>query len=599
MKKHIDGLDFYDYFKSGAGAVLEQKESLNKINVFPVQDGDTGTNLVMTMNSIVDEAERSADFNVVIRSMSDVAFESARGNSGIIFASFIGGLSRACGNLKSVSMEDFGYGATLAAKEAYGAVSKPVEGTMLTVMSAWADYIGENHRNHHSFGELFDAAYEKAKKALEETPEKLEVLRKHKVVDSGAKGFVVFLEGINRFLMEIKETVTEKLHSSNDAESKGEKQMMKSSQPTIPYRYCTEFVLKGDVKKKEAIVKMLEMHGDSVVVTGNDRILKSHLHTNEPDLVSLELIKLGYQITKTKIDDMLLQTIVERKPKSKIGILTDSIADIHEELLLSEEIHVLALSLIADENIYLDKLSATQKNIAQILDHSMTYPSSSQPEVKQVEAKIDWMKSHYEEIIVLSVSKALSGTYSSFEKVVNRLKEDGYPIHLIDTKLNTSGQGMMVLKAAQMANRGESAQKIVQQIESEIARTDIYVSLDTFKYAVKSGRVPNKIGSIFMKLNAKPIMTLNRLGEGAAFGLAFSRKGIDKKILNLVKKIQTDTGIERYTIVHANNPELASRYAQICREILGVEPEYITPISAVTTIHSGLGSVAISLVRRG
>lgn len=212
MKKAtINGKDFYDYVKSGASEVYTWKEDLNRINVFPVKDGDTGTNLAMTMNSIVDETEISDDFNVVIQSMSDAAFESARGNSGIIFASFINGFSNACGQLKTVSMEDFSAGASLAVQEAYSAVSVPVEGTMLTVIKEWADYIKENHKNHHYFSDLLEGAYNRAKSALEETPEKLEILKKSKVVDSGAKGFVLFLSGINTLISEFTHTLKEPL----------------------------------------------------------------------------------------------------------------------------------------------------------------------------------------------------------------------------------------------------------------------------------------------------------------------------------------------------------------------------------------------------
>ncbi|WP_341534668.1 DegV family protein [Fusibacter tunisiensis] len=175
--------------------------------------------------------------------------------------------------------------------------------------------------------------------------------------------------------------------------------------------------------------------------------------------------------------------------------------------------------------------------------------------------------------------------------------DKGYDIRLIDSKLNSSAEGMMALKAAQMANAGDSIDEIVTQIESEVPRTDIYVSLDTLKYAVKGGRVPNVLGKFLMRIGAKAIMTLKRSGEGTAFGLAFSRKQLDAKIMKHVSKIMATDGIERYSLVHAGNPKCAAEYAEQFTQIVGKPPEYITPISAITTIHSGIGSVAISLVR--
>ena len=158
-KAVMDGLDFYSYFKSGAEEVGKHRDHLNSINVFPVRDGDTGTNLAVTMYSMVEEVNVSKDFSEMIQSLSDAAFENARGNSGIIFASFIGGFSRGCGHLKTLTIEDFSKGADLAVSEAYNAVSEPVEGTMLTVIKAWAGYINKNHQKHHYFSDLFEAAF--------------------------------------------------------------------------------------------------------------------------------------------------------------------------------------------------------------------------------------------------------------------------------------------------------------------------------------------------------------------------------------------------------------------------------------------------------
>lgn len=592
QKSIIDGNDFYRFVKSGAVEVSNQKETLNRINVFPVQDGDTGTNLVMTMNSIVEEVEVTNDFDTVIKSMSDVAFESARGNSGIIFASFINGFSSACGHLKSLTMEQFGSGAETAALEAYASVSVPVEGTMLTVIRAWSTYIKENHKRHHYFNDLFEAAYEKAKHTLEETPDMLEVLKKNKVVDSGAKGFVIFLEGVNRFLADLK-------HSLHEEHAENVRVVPAASEEELDLdlRYCTEVLIQASIQEKARIEALLHSQGDSLIVTGNDHLVKVHLHTKTPEKVSQLLIDEGFKIRKSKVDDMLLQHQIEVSQRSKIAILTDSIADIGPELVMSEQIHQIALGLFADENMYLDKVTVNEETISRILEESAVYPTSSQPDVKAIRARLEWLTSRYDAVIVISVSKALSGTYNSFEKAIAPYVEKGYPIHLVDSKLNTSGQGMLVLNAARMANAGKSVDAILKAIEEDIPKTDIYVSLDTFKYAVKSGRVPNKIGKALMALGAKPIMSLDRAGKGTAFGLAFSRKGIDKKIMKVVNNIREHDDIRQYTIVHANNPDLATHYAKRFEALLGKKPEYICSISSVTTIHAGIGSVAIALVR--
>lgn len=595
MKRtEINGVDFYSYFKAGAEEVQKNKDNLNDINVFPVKDGDTGTNLAITMTSIVNEATVTEDFHVVINSMSNAAFENARGNSGIIFASFISGFSEACGQLKSLNLEQFSSGATFAVEAAYSAVSVPVEGTMLTVIREWANYIATYHDKHHGFGDLFDAAYEKAKQTLEETPNMLEILRKNKVVDSGAKGFVMFLSGFGKLFS--GSTSQQDVWTETDAPIQATVEDGHQDAPS--FRYCTEVLLHDSIDRKARIDTLIAGLGDSMIISGNQRMVKIHIHTNRPDQVTQKLVESGYKVNKSKVDDMLLQTEVEQSPKSKIAILTDSIADLSEAQCIDEQIHRLSLPLIADDTIYLDKYTVTMDNIQSILDNSRTYPTSSQPDVKQVKAKLEWLLGHYEQVVVISVASALSGTYSGCQRAISELGDQGKRIMLIDSKLNSGAQGLIVYNAAKMANRGESVESILNKTTELIPKTSIYVSLDTFEYAVKSGRVPNKIGKLLMKMGAKPIMTLNKEGNGAAFGLAFSRKAIDRKIFNTVKKIVVSEGIEQYSIVHANNPVLAKQYCETFEALIGFPPIIMTDISAITTIHAGIGSVAISLIRR-
>ncbi len=609
----INGVDFYSYFKSGAEEVQKNKDNLNAINVFPVRDGDTGTNLAITMSSIVNEATVTEDFHVVINSMSNAAFENARGNSGIIFASFINGFSEACGQLKSLNLEQFSSSATFAVEAAYSAVSMPVEGTMLTVIREWANYIANYHDKHLGFGDLFEAAYEKAKQTLEETPDMLEILRKNRVVDSGAKGFVMFLSGFGKLFSgshphqeEWTQTDKQALTNSHvmpnsidaNAQFDANDPFDLSHQHDPSFRYCTEVLLHDSVDHKAHIDALIAPYGDSMIITGNQRIVKVHIHTNRPDLVTQTLVENSYKVNKSKVDDMLLQTEVERGPKSKIAILTDSIADMSDAQRIQEQVHMLSLPLIVDESIYLDKCTVTMENIQAILDKSHAYPSSSQPDVKQVKAKLEWLLDHYEHIVAISVASALSGTHESYRRAIDELGEQGKRITLIDSKLNSGAQGLIVYNAAKMANSGETLDNISRKTLDAIQKTSIYVSLDTFEYAVKSGRVPNKIGNFLIKLGAKPIMTLNKDGKGAAFGLAFSRKAIDRKIFNKVKKIYDSEGIEHYAIVHANNPKLAEQYCATFEALLGFAPKIVTDISAITTIHAGIGSVAIALTRR-
>jgi len=169
-------------------------------------------------------------------------------------------------------------------------------------------------------------------------------------------------------------------------------------------------------------------------------------------------------------------------------------------------------------------------------------------------------------------------------------------ITVIDTKLNSGAQGLLVKAAAEMAEQGLSHDEIVSRVQEMIPRTKIYVCLNTLAYAVRGGRVPNTVGKIGGLVGMRPIMTLDSAGNGAAFGVAFSQAGLTKKIFRLVKNAMERTGVAAYSIVHGGNIALANEYAEEITRITGKAPAFITQISSVVALHAGPGTVAVCLV---
>jgi DegV family protein with EDD domain len=204
---------------------------------------------------------------------------------------------------------------------------------------------------------------------------------------------------------------------------------------------------------------------------------------------------------------------------------------------------------------------------------------------------------NFEEIIVLTVSSNLSVTHDIINKEALKLIEKGKNITVIDTLLNSGAEGLMVQKTAQLIASGVPTKEIVKQIETDRSNTEILVCLETFKYAMMGGRLPKAVGKIGMLLGIRPIMTLNDKGEGAAFSMAFSKKGITKKIVKYVEKTLEEHDIERFSLVHCLNEPLALEYQTIFTNLIGKEPEYITEVSSAIAVHSGVGTVAISFVK--
>lgn len=193
----INGQTIYQAFISGANEVIKEKIELNRINVFPIADGDTGNNLAYTMNSIIENAEPFASPKETLGSIADAALMGARGNSGIIFAQFINGVFMETDDTDYFEMKDFARIVKKAGEYAYKAISDPVEGTMITVIDEWADSLVYLADSSKDFLELFSDSLKDAWVSLNETSEKLQVLKDANVVDSGGKGFVHLLKAFS------------------------------------------------------------------------------------------------------------------------------------------------------------------------------------------------------------------------------------------------------------------------------------------------------------------------------------------------------------------------------------------------------------------
>lgn len=589
QQQRIDGIDLINWFHSGASEVDAYRSYLNKINVFPVADGDTGTNLFATMRAMVDQAARIRTFNDMARNLSDSGLANARGNSGIIFASYVNGLAVNGQEYESVNVKEFSTIVHQAVGHLYHAIEKPLEGTMISVIRDWASFLFDHQEAYHNFQELLGAAYHHASDSLRKTTSQMEVLRKYNVVDSGAAGFVRFLHGIN-------------LVFSKGGHAELEDQSLLDLNRQIPileefqgYRYCTNLLLEvPDLPSPTRHI--LNGLGDSMVISSAGSKTRVHIHSNAPDQVVETLLPLG-AVLEQKIDDMELENSVRQKRRHRVGLLTDSIADLPEEFKMEHQIHTLPLGILLDDAIYLDKLTIHTDGLFSKIPQASTYPTSSQPEPGRVRDFLTKLLDQYDSLLFLSVSANLSGTWRTIQQVIQSMNTEGKEITVIDTKVNSGAEGLLVMEAASLLDQGFSHQEVAARIESLVPKTKILVCLNTIEYAARSGRVSNTVGTVGTKLGLRPIMTIDGEGKGATFGIGFSQKGITKKILRLVRQTMKQGGISRYSIVHTQNPELAELYREKLSAIIGKEPDYICGISSVIAIHSGPGCVAVSFTQ--
>lgn len=299
----LSGKILRDAIISGANNIINNKESVDELNVFPVPDGDTGTNMSMTIGNAVAELNMLSDsvtVETVAQTAASAMLRGARGNSGVILSLLFRGLSKGLAGKHEATVEDYCNALKLGAEAAYKSVMKPTEGTILTVARVAAEKA--NDAQCKDFAELFDVLTTAAKETLDQTPEMLPVLKKAGVVDAGGMGYYTILKGMASVICggvmigAKEETATEKAVVTNAAGT---------FETDIEFTYCTEFiVVKSDVNKDATKLRaFLESIGDCVVVVDDDSIIKVHVHTEHPGKALEEGILYG-SLINLKIENM-------------------------------------------------------------------------------------------------------------------------------------------------------------------------------------------------------------------------------------------------------------------------------------------------------
>ncbi len=587
----LDGYVLGSMFRAGMTAVSHHRQRINRLNVFPVADGDTGTNLLYTLKAMVDNAKRTPSFAEALRSLSEAGMTQAMGNSGIILASYVSGLAESGQGRDAPSLAEFSRIAHRAVGYAYDAVDEPVEGTMISVIKDWAAFLLSEHSRFSSFEELLGEAVGEAHLALRRTTLQLPVLKRHNVVDAGAEGFVRFLEGMNLGFGSSLQSVAA---SGSDSEIDATAEVSRETE-TLNFRFCTEATLVSAGLDKETLLKSLRKFGESLLVSPVRDGFKIHLHTNQPAVFFEEMAQLGLP-TQGKIDDMFLQEAVRRKRKRKVAVLSDSIADLPEEYKLEQQIHTLPLSLLVGGVAHIDKRSIDPVRVFSYIDNHQDFPGTSLPDPGRVRLQLEELAAQYDAILAIMVSGKLSGTVQIVRKEAERLVNKGKKIVVIDSLLNSGAQGLLVKKAADLLDEGKSLEETVASILETRARTRIYVALNTIANAVKGGRVPKTLGRAAMALGARPVMSLDSEGHGVTFGIGFSQQAMIRKIIKLFGQKAEQPGIEAYCIVHGDNAKAAGQCATELTRIVGFGPAYVTEVSSVTAIHAGKGCVAVAFV---
>ena len=571
--------------------MVSRQDYLNKINVFPVPDGDTGTNMAFTLSSILENTASMIHRRVdlMLMRVADAAIDGARGNSGAILAQFFQGLSDGTADVDKHSPESFSMALNLGAQYAKEALSEPMEGTILTVITDFSNEINSSlSKKNNDFIHLFEIGLKKAEESLKNTPNLLPILKKSGVVDSGAQGFVDLLNGINLFIKRGSIKTTNKITLSISDSPEFDHSNFTDE---LKFSYCTECLIKGNDINRKKIQKELLNFGDSIVIAGSKTRVKIHIHTNEPAKVFDFCLKFGV-VSDQKIDDMRKQQRTSgQKLKNKIAILTDSGADLPFE---SEKlnIHIVPVRYNFGRKGYIDKVSQTPSEFYKELENNPIHPTTSQPTPGDFRRQYHFLSSHYNSIISIHLSKKLSGTFQSAQSAIKR-STNGTKT-LIDSMSASVAQGLIVMYAAKLASLSISHKSIVEKVKAIIPKTHVFIAVNDLTYAVKGGRAPKSIKIFADIFRITPILTAKN-GSMDKAAILWGKNNIENKFSKFIQRKMIKS--ERYIIqiAHCNNISGAKLLKSNIKKLKNIHHIYVVEMGCALGVHAGPGSLAVGI----
>ena len=507
---YVDGRRYGRAVSAGADWVLHTREHLDRINVFPVADGDTGTNLALSLTAAaapVREVE-DRDLGSVCRRVAEAGILGAKGNSGLLMAHWFLGISESVGERARVDAAGLADALIHAARQVYDAVTNPVEGTILTVMRAASDAAPAAVEKGGDVQDLFDEVLREAEDSLAHTPDLLPMLKEANVVDAGAAGWVHFMHGVRRALRgepsprpsekDLADLTSHPVHLDDEAE--------------IAERFCTELVCRGRGFEAGKLREVFAPHGTYLLVATTGTVFKLHIHTNHPDAVIHAAERLG-EIEDRKVDDMLRQrderiagekVDLAAQPQT-VAIVTDSTADLPPEVRERHGIEMVPLQVLFGDEVYRDQIDIDTQTFYERLEKG-EHPTTSQPPPRAFVEALERIRPD-RDVAILTIASTLSGTGQSAS---HGARIAPHPrVEVLDSKSASVGLGLMAVGAARLAAAGASLDDVVEAVERWREATTITFSVATLEFLKRGGRITTAQAFFGNLLGVRPVLHWN------------------------------------------------------------------------------------------
>jgi DegV family protein with EDD domain len=611
--RELGGRSLGDALRGGIHRLFEHTDHLNRINVFPVADGDTGTNMSMTLAAVLAALDRAPEDHAgrLLLCAADAALDGARGNSGAILAQFLQGAADRGGDFERLRVSDFADAIEAGSSQARDSLCEPREGTLLTVLAAFARELRRvSNAGIEDFRELFATAMVRVREALVATREQLPELRAAGVVDAGAAGLVEMLEGIRHYF-DTGETgrAAAPVHG-NDDDTAGAPlgNGAAGAAAAAPERYCTECLVSAaeaqlDLRRLRERMSAL---GSSLVVSGSTRKARIHLHTAAPEVAFEAAAQFG-AVSAQKADDMWRQQAAAQHARvRRVAVVTDSAADIAEDALESLDIHVVPLRVHFGNQSWLDKVSLSPEQFYAELARNPEHPKTSQPPPGDFRRLFEFLVSHYESVVCVSVTARVSGTHAAATGAAQRVGTALRPVVVVDSGTASLGQGLVALAAARCAQAGGSLQDVVAAATAARQRTFTFGLLENLDAAVRGGRVPPLARRLSRLLNLSPLLASFPDGRITLAGALWGRHRLVARFAAHVRAVarkherQELAATWQVCVGHGNAAAAAATLAnELTREFAGAlhAPVGIVPLGTALGVHGGAGMLVVGIER--
>jgi DAK2 domain fusion protein YloV len=589
---YVDGPRLARSLLAAADWVAADREAINRINVFPVPDGDTGTNFSLTLRAVADAHRALGDAPLpdTARAMARAAVLGARGNSGIMLAHFLLGFADALGDNARADARALAAAMREGANRLYGALDDPREGTILTVAREAADAAEAAAPGAAELGDLVRRIVDAATTSLARTPELMAALKEAGVVDAGGQAFVRMLEGVLRGIEHDGPILPPP--------------PLEPAGPAMPaatvdvaaerdFRYCTELIVRGERLPAGSEVRAA-MHefGGSVVAAVTGDILKIHVHTDTPEAVFSYAARWG-RVEATKADDMRAQhRRLGHDGRRVVSIVTDSSSDLADAELEHHRIGVVPLQVVFGDRTFRDRIELKPEEFYRRLRAARDLPTTSQPAPADFVRVLRDARADADEVVAVLLSSGLSGTVASAQAAVRAGGVSA--VHVVDSRSASLGVGMLALRGAELAAEGWTGAEIARELERVRGQSGMLLTVDRYDNLLRGGRVSRGAAGLGGMLDVKPVLSLDAEGRVVPVARVRGREQLIARILALLgQRLTPRPTAVRFGVAHAEAPEAAERVRQALVATYRPKDCLVTLATGVLGTHVGTGAWAV------